>query len=96
MPDSKYSDVFERFWRQMPPRARDRSSRPQAWKAWQKIGAESSKENLDLIRIGCVRWHRSEKWNAEGGRYAEGVHRWLLNEQYLEKPVEYVEPAQVD
>ncbi len=75
-----YPPGFIRFWEEMPPQSRDRSSKAEAFGQWKTLKLEPV---VQQIIEAVLLWKSSEKW-ADG--FAEGAHRWLKNRKYEEKP----------
>ena len=73
-------DPLELIWNNAPKKARERSSRKQLKTEWGKI---KDKPSSDRLQDALNSWNKSQKW-VDG--FAEGIHRWIKNEQWFDLP----------
>lgn len=77
------------FWKLLPRKARERSSKPRCLALWKKQKLE---ERAAQIIAGLKLWRASEKWTKDDGQYIEGADVWLRNERWEIVPT----PAKLD
>lgn len=78
--------ITDAIWKAAPSFSRQRSSKPQLRKALEATEPPVSLEMLSGILEGIGAWKVSAKWLAEGGRYQEGIHRWVNGRQWETVP----------
>lgn len=71
----------DRIWAEAPPKARERSSKAQLYKAWRSH--RSKAPSLDFVLDALGTWKQSKSW-LDG--YAEGIHRWVNNHRWEVQP----------
>lgn len=86
----EYSESFIAFWAAAPARAKERSGKPEAWKAWAKNECEAANGQ---IMASLEAWKLSRKWTDDGGKYIEGIHRWLNRKPWEDAPPEPAEKS---
>lgn len=69
-----FTGSFLNFWTNYPPKGRERSSRPEAWKVWKKEGCELV---ADRVLESLASWIESEKWHDSEGQFIDGAAKWL-------------------
>ena len=71
----------DRIWAEAPPKARERSSKAQLYKAWRSH--RRSAPSLEFVLEALGKWKKSQSW-LDG--YAEGIHRWVNNQRWEVEP----------
>lgn len=72
------------IWKNITPNGKQRSSKKQLAKAWQKT---HNKPSIETLTTALSAWNKSEKWLTG---FQEGIHIWVENEQWENLPQPYV------
>jgi len=76
-------EVLDLIWKMATAKGRERSSKANLRKAWQKI-PQDKKPNKEEIEKALRAWNASQKWK-DG--FSEGIHLWVQNEQWDNLPL---------
>jgi len=76
-------NFLNQVWEASPPKSKARSSRKQLADAWDAI---RQKPDMDDVIAALEAWNASEEWTKEGGQFVAGIHRWIKNRQWENRP----------
>lgn len=79
------TEFLRKFWEMTPGLGRERSSKKKVAAAWDAI-KKSDRPPFEVVLDAMEAWCRSESWTKDGGKFVQGIHIWLNDQQWEQIP----------